>query len=72
MARRWGPACWGQCSGDGGQQATHWPQRLRLRNVNNSACINMHTPRLESKEHQSIARLLSPPERLLPKISGSL
>lgn len=51
---------WGHHRGEGGEQATGQPRRLRLNHVNNSACINMHIPCLESKERESIARLLPP------------
>lgn len=66
----WFPTHWGDHGEEGGEQATQQPQRLRY--VNNSACINMRIPCLESKEHESIARLLSPWEWLFPNISGSL
>lgn len=56
----WFPTHSGDCWEEGGEQAKLEPQRLR--NVNNSACINMHIPCLESKELQSIAWLLSPHE----------
>lgn len=42
------PLTGGTAGGEGGEQATLEPQRLR--NVNNSACTNMHIPCLESKE----------------------
>lgn len=59
---------WGGRRGASNTTAT----KVEIENVNNSACINMHIPWLESKEHESIAQLLSPQEWLFPNVSGSL